>query len=103
MSALINFEKFANRVTHDGKVDLLVRKAMYLDDDYYHEQDRIKEGGSIVSRGELITLSKCEIEPLGLIDGVPTGLSDYSFYLVIGNDGTTILVQDLLQEKSDEL
>ena len=99
MSALINFEKFANQVTHDGKVDLLVRKAMYLDSDYYHEQDRIKEGGSIVSRGELITLSHCEIEPLGLIDGILTGLSDYSFYLVIGRNGTVLIIQDLLYEK----
>jgi hypothetical protein len=100
MSALINFEKFANQVTHNGKVDLLVRKAMYLDDDYYHSQDRIKEGGSIVSKGELITLSHCTIQPLGIIDGKATGLSDYSFYLVIGKNGTIFIIQDLLNEKT---
>ena len=99
MSALINFEKFANQVTHDGKVDLLVRKAMYLDDDYYHSQDRIKEGGSIVSKGELITLSHCTIQPLGVIDGRMTGLSDCSCYLVIGGNGTTFIIQDLLYEE----
>ena len=95
MKALINFDTFANQVTHNGKVAVLVRKATYIDGEYHHEHDSIKEGDLILSRGELVDLSKCEIEPLGLIDGILTGLSDYSFYLVIGRNGTILIIQDL--------
>lgn len=100
MSALINFDTFINRVNHNGKVNLLVRKAMYLDNPCYHYHDRIKEGGLILSCRFLNNLSSCDIEPLGIIDGALTGLCDYSFYLAIGRNGTVLILQDLLSEKN---
>lgn len=100
----MTYQDFINIVNHKrGGVDLIIRKAFYLDNDYYHSLRRFKEGGEIVSKGELEYYSHCAFIDLRQVDGKLTGLSDYSFFLIIGNDGTTILVQDLLQEKSDEL
>lgn len=97
----MNYHNFLKRVKHGGKINVLVRKAMYIDNPYGHERDLIKEGGVIDSEECLVCLSGCDILPLGEIDGNITGLGEYglgkySFYLAIGGNGTTFIMQDML-------
>lgn len=92
----MTYTKFKEETTHDQKVDLLIRSVTYLDNDCYHDKDSFKRGYEIATSEEVQRFMTCKFLKLNTIDGELTGLSDYQYYLVIGNDGTTFLIQDLL-------
>lgn len=79
---------------HEGKTNLLVRKANYTDNEYCHTDDIIREG-KIVVDSTIGFLKLFDFIDLDIVDGSLTGLAGEGYWLAIAPNGATFLIQDL--------
>lgn len=91
-----SLDDFEACITHGSNTDVLVRKASYLDNDCYHENDCIREKARINNARffEAFRGTNCEIECVS--DNAKTDISRYNYWIIVCENGTIFILQDLI-------